>query len=190
MGDGKHQVVNGYYDGTTNVVEDGKLIAKTTDPQNGFDKNGNLKYVTIDLKDTSGKEFIDNHLNSGLDYFALAFRGLSNDFKSNGMPSGLSAVEQDVYRNRMMPVNNTPISQYNTSIPIIAPAEYIGNYTAGYVSGNNGLSLRLTRYGFDLYQGGAEPAVSANPQNLGWNAGNKNYLFNLYRDTKTTIPTK
>lgn len=193
----KYEVTGGKLDGKTDVYDEkGKVIAKTIDPQNGFDDNGNPKVgVKIDLSDTSGKEFMDKSKDAGLLYFATAFRNLPNDFKSNNMPSGLTSMDADIYRNRMMPIDNTIMLPFSSLVPIITPAEYIGNYTAGYISGNNGLSYSLTRWGFNLYQGNSgEPPISAAPQDLGWNAGNKNFTqtnkssFGL--DSATTAPSK
>ncbi len=113
-----------------------------------FDDDGNpVKGSIISLSDNSGNEFLTDFVNntpSILTYIFNATEGKKYDFKRQNAPDP-SLISPDLYNNRGMKVS---INGNN----YVASARDIGNYAAGYIAGQNGLTWTETRVGFDALE--------------------------------------
>jgi len=121
----------------------GKKIGESLTSHSFMDSNNaGVVGATINLSDGSGQKFIDNEIIAAnlnlIEYMPNATGGQSLDFKTrniNSRPKGMSR-DQYVYRGMLFDGK-------------IASARDLGNYAAGYVAGDNGLSWSTARMGFD-----------------------------------------
>jgi RHS repeat-associated protein len=131
---------------------------------------------TINPNDKSGESFfggIIGNTPSLDDYMSNAKRGEPYDFKrTNGTNTELYTTEPDFYRG--MPIGTKDGKTVYTS------ARDIGNITAGYVAGANGMPWGASRVAFDALQSkeSGKPAIEGlstrNAQYLGWKLGYTN----------------
>lgn len=85
------------------------------------------------------------------------------DFKvTNGTENKIEGI--NIYRG--MPIGKNINGQI-----IYTSARDIGNITAGYIAGANGMSWFATRIAFDLYQRGIEGKSTRNAEYYGWRMG-------------------
>ena len=114
-----------------------------------------------------GQLFLNDVINNTPNLYTYGFDDVYSgrhdkyyDFKSWGS-KGLEDYELLCHYNRGMMID------YGDGI-YIATARDIGNFAAGFIAAENGLSFTLTRILFDIYQGGIEPRVSRYAQNKGF----------------------
>ena len=126
--------------------------------------------ANINLGDGTGQNFIDNEIVGGdlnlIEYMPNATGGKKYDFKTRGMSDRPEGVSGGQYAYRGMLFDGK-----------IASARDLGNYAAGFVAGDNGLSWGMSRLGFDgleSYQQGSfttEGLTTRLSQQLGHNRG-------------------
>ena len=114
-----------------------------------------------------GQLFLNDVINNTPNLYTYGFDDVYSgrhdkyyDFKSWGS-KGLEDYELLCHYNRGMMID------YGDGI-YIATARDIGNFAAGFIAAENGLSFTLTRILFDIYQDGIEPRVSRYAQNKGF----------------------
>lgn len=180
IGNGKYEVVNGLNDGgnTVYVVDDqgnrtGEILGYTLTPYTFYNEKGVfVESAIIDMNDYSGQDFWDEFLSDTPSLFTYIFdkenggrRGGYYDFKAHNPNKTYDGMLVDF-----------GFGDY------IATPRDIGNFTAGYLSGVNGLTYESTRSAFDAYQiltdGHIEPPVSRSAQNIGYNWGF--HIFHTY----------
>ena len=158
--DGTYKVIGGKLDKDLNVYlyrknEDGELmntgisIGETTSATS-FYYSEEKRWATesvIDLKDPSGKNFLNKIMKSPpflTEYVDKARNNHPFDFKvTNG--TGELLKKSEFYR-------GMSIGETKDGKNLITSARDIGNITAGYVAAYNGLSYAEARIGFDGYQ--------------------------------------
>ena len=194
---GVYEVVGGELDDDLNVYlycenEDGELvntgitIGETTSVTS-FYNSDDEEWATgsiINLKDMSGKIFLDKILNNTpllAEYVDKARNKHPLDFKvTNG--TGKSYDRTEYYR-------GMSIGETKDGKNIITSARDIGNITAGYVAAYNGLSYAEARIGFDVYQSVSNQKIQSegistqNAELYGYNWGlaNSNYFMSALR---------
>ena len=133
--------------------------------------------ATINISDADGQCFLDDFIENMPEFFDYffsdntGFRGGHYDFKAR-YPNNGSGYGMMV--------------DFGFGTYIATPRD-LGNFTAGYLGGVNGLPYFVSRFGMDMYQyitnGTFEPPVSRIPQNIGYYYGNYHYyslmLMNL-----------
>jgi RHS repeat-associated protein len=192
-GDGTYRVVGGdLEDKDYNIyvysIKDGQLsrgesIGVTTSTTSFYDDtmNGDTGKAwgwigTIDTNDKSGENFLGEIFGNtpSLDeYMPNATRGQTYDFKrTNGTNTAIYDTEPEFYRG--MPIGSKDGKTVYTS------ARDIGNITAGYVAGANGMPWGASRVAFDALQSreSGRPAIEGSPtrnaEYFGWRLGNAN----------------
>ena len=121
----------------------------------------------IDTNDQSGINFLENIIRTNpsmIDEYAMNARtNHKYDFKvTNGTENKIEGI--NIYRG--MPIGKNINGQI-----IYTSARDIGNITAGYIAGANGMSWFATRIAFDLYQRGIEGKSTRNAEYYGWRMG-------------------
>ena len=152
--DGLYVIDGGEVDDDLNIydVTDGwekrVVIGEALTKYSFFNDDGKpVKGSIINLNNQSGQEFLTDFVNntpSIMNYMFNATKGKKYDFKQQGAPDS-NIVPTDEYNNRGMRVS---INGNN----YIASARDIGNYTAGYIAGQNGLFWTEARLGFDALE--------------------------------------
>ena len=132
----------------------------------------------IDVNDRSGYEFLKKIMSQIPpmidDYMLNARTGHRYDFKvTNGTDHEIEGI--DIYRG--MPVGVTDKGQV-----IFSSARDIGNITAGFIAGVNGMPWIPSRLAFDFYQGGIEGISTRNAEFYGWQLGYYNTSATQKRD--------
>ena len=184
LGNGKYEVVKGLYDGgnTVYIVDDQGnrtgILGYTLTPYTFYDEYGIfVDNATINISDADGQCFLDDFIENMPEFFDYffsdntGFRGGHYDFKAR-YPNNGSGYGMMV--------------DFGFGTYIATPRD-LGNFTAGYFGGVNGLPYFVSRFGMDMYQyitnGTFEPPVSRIPQNIGYYYGNYHYyslmLMNL-----------
>ena len=163
----------------------GKSIGITTSVTSFYNSDKQKWAIgsTIDVRDNSGDKFLTSLITKKPslfnDYMTNARTGHLYDFKySNGT---INTVDdgKDIYRG--MPIGITGNGQ-----TIFTSARDVGNITAGYIAGINGMSWKASRTAFDAYQSksSGKPTIEGlstrNAENYGWRMGSniKNYTPN------------
>jgi len=138
------------------------------------DKYGNIVTgVTIDLNDSSGQDFWDAFISNPPSLYDYVFdeehggqNGGDYDFKTKGHNSIYDGMPIDF-----------GFGCYITT------ARDIGNFTAGYMAGSNGIPYNYARAAFDAYQFmhdfHFEPSVSRLAQNMGYWWGFSNFSIKI-----------
>lgn len=190
--DGTFKVVDAKDDGDKNIyVRDGQgqrtgqVIGHTLTPISYMEDDGTaVKGATIDLKDNSGTDFLNNKIigdkKLGLaSYVMNAYGGQALDFKKQGaVPEG-QTLDQHQYRG--MPVDGVPGLGDKSGLPTIATARDVGNVAAGYVAGNTGMNWGQARLGFDGLQSFQDKKISREgltttlAQTIGYKMGVENF---------------
>ena len=140
------------YEDDNGVWQRGESIGQTVSPYSfyNFDaKNGGAWAVdsVINTEDNSGSDFLqmfyDEWQPELIDYMANARNGHKYDFKvSNGESTSILGSKPDPYR-------GMPIGKGSDEKNIYASARDIGNISAGYVAGANGIGWISARAAFD-----------------------------------------
>jgi hypothetical protein len=197
----KYQVVDGKLDGKKEVYDEkGNIIAKTITQYSGFNEEGQIvKGAVVNLNDSSGKEFLNEKVLgqnlSSIEYGINAFPNQMYDFKSQVALNGLTPDQRN---NRAMPIDGTILVSQNFSIPTIATARDIGNISAGYVTGVNGVSWGTDRFIFNIVNFVTKPnfqfneaPVSTSAQQIGWSIGNNQIVkYSTETDNKSVTTSK
>src|SRR5574344_1770099 len=128
----------------------------------------------INPNDQSGEKCLNSILGNNPpmfnDYIANAENGEKYDFKTtNGTNKQIAGIDE--YRG--MPIGGNK----NTGVVTYSSARDIGNVTAGYVAGANGMSWEASRIAFDTYQSivsgklTMEGISTRNAEYYGWSVG-------------------
>ncbi|WP_446788203.1 RHS repeat-associated core domain-containing protein [Macellibacteroides fermentans] len=128
----------------------------------------------INPNDQSGENFLSGIIGNNPpmfnDYIANAGNGEKYDFKTtNGTDKPIEGIDE--YRG--MPIGGNK----NTGVVTYSSARDIGNITAGYVAGANGMSWEASRIAFDAYQSKVsrrltiEGISTRNAEKYGWSVG-------------------
>lgn len=137
---------NGLVRGNSIGVTTSMTSFYNTDTNNG--QGSWVKDATIDPNDKSGENFFNNIIGntpSLEDYMKNATGGMPYDFKAtNGTNQRMYKKEVDFYRG--MSIGSKEGKRVYTS------ARDIGNMTAGYVAGANGMPWGASRVAFDALQ--------------------------------------
>ena len=188
--DGTYRVIGGELNNDRNIYvytqdKDGKytirgssigLTTSTTSFYNSDANNGEGAWAVgciINPNDKSGDNFLASIIlnNPAMfdDYIANAGNGGKYDFKvTNGTDKPINGI--DIYRG--MPIGQTANGQ-----TVFSSARDIGNITAGYVAGANGMSWGASRIAFDAYQSKVsgkldmEGLSTRNAEAYGWRMG-------------------
>ncbi|MDR2684253.1 MAG: hypothetical protein LBB53_02580 [Prevotellaceae bacterium] len=197
--DGTYQVIGGELNKDRNIYvytqdKDGNytvrgnsigISSSTTSFYNADADNGKGAWAVgsiINPNDKSGYNFLGSIFGSSPpmfnDYMANAGNGEKYDFKTtNGTDKAIEGI--DTYRG--MPIGVTGNGQ-----TIYSSARDIGNMTAGYVAGANGMSWTASRVAFDAFQTkvSGKPSIESistrNAEYYGWRIGS-----NIMNNTPT-----
>jgi len=201
-GDGTYKVVSSKPDdGNTGIylvdendnydINKSHQIANSLTPRSFTgDDNKAVVGAVINPGDMSGNDFLNNLMGGNepniVKYMANGKGGEQYDFKTNG-PNGEVNGIQDIpkderaaytYRGVLFSVDT---GDKTDNISVIASARDIGNFGAGYIAGNNGLTWGTGRLGFDALQswqqGGlaTEGQTTQMAQKIGHTLGHKKY---------------
>ncbi len=136
--DGKYKVKDGNKDDGNNGIytKNGDLIGYSATPESFYNSEEGTWMGTIDPKDQSGNDFINNDIikdNPSVPYYmANAKGGEPYDFKrTNGTDKVIYTTPEEYYR-------GMPILGEKDGKPIFGSARDVGNFGAGFVSGRSG----------------------------------------------------
>ena len=118
--------------------------------------------AVINPSDQSGINFLSKEIVGAdlslLEYMPNATGNQPYDFKNKGSENRGSNISFDQFAYRGMPFGGLPGFEGSSDLTTFASARDFGNVAAGFVAGNNGLSWKEARLGFDAlesYQQGA-----------------------------------
>lgn len=175
------------------LVEGGnrKAIGTTLTPYSFFSESGQAVVgAHIDFSDKSGQDFLNKitsrtpGLINLLWYMVNALGGNDYDFKRNGAND--ANYNNEIYHNRGMKVNVN-------GKDYIMSARDIGNYAAGFMAGQNGISWSSARWAFDKlesYQQGkpsTEGLPTSTAERKGFDSGRskaKSLIINYFQNQK------
>ncbi len=198
--DGTYTVVNAKDDGNKGIylvdekdnynVNTSHHIANSLTPRSFIGDDGNAVVgAVINPGDMSGNNFLNDLMTNEpniINYMANAKGGEKYDFKTNG-PNGEVNGIQDIpkderaaytYRGVLFSVDT---GDKKDNVGVFASARDVGNFGAGYIAGNNGLTWGTARLGFDALQSkqqgtfATEGQTTQQAQRVGHNVGYKKY---------------
>ncbi|WP_330746901.1 DUF6443 domain-containing protein [Chryseobacterium sp. CP-77] len=200
--DGTYTVVNAKDDGNNGIyladdkgnydVNTSHHIANSLTPRSFMgDDNKAVEGAVISPGDLSGNNFLNDLMGPNepniFNYMANGKGNEKYDFKTNGpngevggtdqRPEGMT-VTQYTYRGLLFSVNT---GDKTDNVTVIASARDIGNFGAGYIAGNNGLTWGTGRLGFDALQSwqqrsfATEGQTTQMAQKVGHSLGYKKY---------------
>ena len=156
------------------------------------DNNKAVKGAIISLGDMSGNDFLNDLMGTNepniIDYMANGKGGEQYDFKTNGPNGEVNWMEGNVpdsektqyaYRGVLFSIDTGDKAD---NVAVVASARDIGNFAAGYIAGNNGLTWGTSRLGFDTLQSkqqgtfATEGQTTQQAQRVGHNVGFKKYI--------------
>ena len=177
---------NGNYD-----VETSDHIANSLTPRSFMgDDNKAVVGAIISPGDMSGNDFLNDLMGPNepniLKYMANGKGNEQYDFKTNGPDGEAGGIKnipdnqknQYKYRGVLFSVDT---ADKTDNVSVIASARDIGNFGAGYIAGNNGLTWGAARAGFDTLQSAqqgqlaTEGQTTQQAQKIGHNVGIKKY---------------
>ena len=169
-------------------VNTSQHIANSLTPNSFMGDDGNaVKGAVISFGDMSGNDFLNDLMGANepniLNYMANGKGNEQYDFKTNG-PNGETnwmngnvpddQKTQYTYRGVLFSVDT---GDKTDNVGVVASARDIGNFGAGYIAGNNGLTWDTARLGFDALQSKQEGKLSTEgkptqqAQKVGHNVG-------------------
>ncbi|MFY7815530.1 MAG: RHS repeat-associated core domain-containing protein, partial [Chryseobacterium taeanense] len=204
--DGTYTVVNAKpNDGNTGIylvdendnydVNTSHHIANSLTPRSFTGDDGNAVVgAIISPGDLSGNDFLNDLMGPNepniLSDMANGKGGEKYDFKTNGpngeaggadqRPEGMT-LQQYTYRGVLFSLDT---GNKTDNVAVIASARDIGNFGAGYIAGNNGLSWGMARLGFDALQSkqegklATEGQTTQQAQKVGFNVGRQVWINN------------
>ncbi|MDQ0478293.1 RHS repeat-associated protein [Chryseobacterium sp. MDT2-18] len=173
-------------------VETSDHLANSLTPRSFMgDDNQAVVGAVISPGDLSGNDFLNDLMGANepniIKYMANGKGNEQYDFKTNG-PNGEAGgtdqraegmtVQQYSYRGVLFSVDT---GDKTDNVSVIASARDIGNFGAGYIAGNNGLTWGTARLGFDALQSkqqgtfATEGQTTQMAQKIGHTLGHKNY---------------
>ncbi|MGF7110526.1 hypothetical protein J2Z29_003108, partial [Treponema pedis] len=195
-GDGTYTVYGGEANSDKNIyiMKDGKrsgdVLGQMLTEYSFFDDDALVKGAVIDTNDMSGSDFLNDIEKNTPDLFSYMYNarnGEKYDFKDieKGDRKG---NDLNKHRHRGMQLGTD-----KNGNKLFGTARDVGNYTAGYVAGKNGLYWGEARLGFDFYQslkskkicteGPASQAAQRLGYGIGWNTP-KGRAIRGYRDKR------
>jgi RHS repeat-associated protein len=149
--DGTYTVVGGEANSDKNIyvvdkkgTRTGEVVGEMLTEYSFHDNDGNAVIgANINLNDLSGENFFNDEIKNIdlFDYVGSAKGGEPLDFKTRGMPHGLTRKGKTQYSYRGMSFNGK-----------VASARDVGNYAAGYVAGVHGFGWDSSRFAFDALE--------------------------------------
>lgn len=136
------------YDQDGNLCNTGIIIGRTPTITSFYNSDSDSWSGTIDCSDNSGIEFLTmiyDNTPSLLGYMWNARNEHQYDFKATNGTDDVLYNEGGYYRGMPLGVGKDGVSIYTS-------AREIGNMGAGIVARKSGLSWKVARFGFDLYQ--------------------------------------
>ncbi|MCJ8155560.1 RHS repeat-associated core domain-containing protein [Chryseobacterium sp. SSA4.19] len=198
---GTYTVVSAKDDGNTGIyladdkgnydVETSDHIANSLTPRSFMgDDNKAVVGAVISFGDTSGNDFLNNLMGPNepniFNYMPNGFGGKKYDFKTLGPNGELNYVkdmpsdEAQKYRYRGV-LFSIDTGDKADNVGVVASARDIGNFAAGYIAGNNGLTWGTARLGYDTLESkqqgtfATEGQTTQQAQKVGHTLGHKNY---------------
>lgn len=199
--DGTYTVVNAKDDGNNGIyladdkgdydINTSQHIANSLTPRSFMgDDNKAVEGAVISPGDLSGNDFLNDLMGPNepniIKYMANGKGGEQYDFKTNGPngeANGIQNIPKDeratyTYRGVLFSIDT---GDKTDNVSVIASARDIGNFGAGYIAGNNGLTWGTARLGFDALQSKQEGKLATEgqttqmAQKVGHTLGHKNY---------------
>ncbi|ALR29631.1 hypothetical protein ATE47_03405 [Chryseobacterium sp. IHB B 17019] len=199
--DGTYTVVSAKDDGNTGIyraddkgnydVETSDHIANSLTPRSFMgDDNKAVEGAVISFGDLSGNDFLNDLMGPNepniINYMKNGVGGAKYDFKTNGPNGEVNGIQEIPKEERAAYTYRGVLFSVDTgdkadNVAVVASARDVGNFAAGYIAGNNGLTWGTGRLGFDALQswqqGGlaTEGQTTQQAQKVGHTLGHKNY---------------
>ncbi|SIT25258.1 RHS repeat-associated core domain-containing protein [Chryseobacterium ureilyticum] len=199
--DGTYTVISAKDDGNNGIyraddkgnydVETSDHIANSLTPRSFMgDDNKAVVGAVISPGDLSGNDFLNDLMGPNepniIGYMKNGVGGAKYDFKTNGPNGEVNGIQEIPKEERAAYTYRGVLFSVDTgdkadNVAVIASARDGGNFAAGYIAGNNGLTWGTGRLGFDALQswqqGGlaTEGQTTQQAQKVGHTLGHKNY---------------
>ena len=199
--DGTYTVVSAKDDGNNGIyraddkgnydVETSDHIANSLTPRSFMgDDNKAVVGAVISFGDLSGNDFLNDLMGPNepniINYMKNGVGGAKYDFKTNGPNGEVNGIQEIPKEERAAYTYRGVLFSVDTgdkadNVAVVASARDVGNFAAGYIAGNNGLTWGTGRLGFDALQswqqGGlaTEGQTTQQAQKVGHTLGHKNY---------------
>lgn len=200
--DGTYTVVSTKDDGNTGIylvdendnydVNTSHHIANSLTPRSFMgDDNKAAVGAVISPGDMSGNDFLNDLMGPNEpnmhNYMVNGKGNEQYDFKTNGPNGEVGWMKDNVPKDKMTAYTyrgvlfSADTGDKTDNVSVIASARDIGNFGAGYIAGNNGLTWGTARGGFDALQSAqdgklsTEGQTSQQAQRAGHNVGYKKY---------------
>jgi hypothetical protein len=201
--DGTYTVVNAKDDGNNGIyladdkgdydINTSQHIANSLTPRSFMgDDNKAVEGAVISPGDLSGNNFLNDLMGENepglINYMYNGIGGKKYDFKTTGPNGEVNWMKDNVpdsekaqypYRGVLFSVDT---GNKIDNVTVVASARDVGNFGAGYIAGNNGLTWGTARLGYDALQSNqqgtftTEGQTTQQAQRVGHNVGIKSTL--------------